>query len=126
VIYEAPHRLAVCFEDLAAACGESRPACIARELTKRFETFYRGSLGELAARAKNDADLRRGEAVVLVQGAPESEPGTARLDETLQVLLRHLPPSAAAAAAAQLTGVRRNDAYERALAIAKKAPENAT
>jgi 16S rRNA (cytidine1402-2'-O)-methyltransferase len=126
VIYEAPHRLAVCLEDLAAACGESRPACIARELTKRFETFYRGSLGELAARAKNDADLRRGEAVVLVQGAPESEPGTARLDETLQVLLRHLPPSAAAAAAAQLTGVRRNDAYERALAIAKKAPENAT
>jgi 16S rRNA (cytidine1402-2'-O)-methyltransferase len=126
VIYEAPHRLAVCFEDLAAACGESRPACIARELTKRFETFYRGSLGELAARAKNDADLRRGEAVVLVQGAPESEPGTARLDETLQVMLRHLPPSAAAAAAAQLTGVRRNDAYERALAIAKKAPENAT
>jgi len=126
VIYEAPHRLAACLEDLAAACGASRPGCIARELTKRFETFYRGSLGELALRAKDDADLRRGEAVILVQGAPETEPGAPRLDETLQILLRHLPPSAAAAAAAQLTGVRRNDAYERALALAKKPPDDAT
>jgi hypothetical protein len=43
-----------------------------------------------------------------------------QLDETLQILLGYLPPSAAAAAAAKLTGVRRNDAYERALALAGK------
>ena len=99
-------------------------ACIARELTKRFETFYRGSLGELAERAKSDADLARGESVILIEGAEQAEPGAAELDETLSVLLRHLPPSAAAAAAASLTGVRRNDAYARALAITKdKAPD---
>ncbi len=122
VLYEAPHRLADCLEDLAAACGESRRACIARELTKRFETFYRGSLAELALRAKNDPDMRRGESVVVVEGAAEPEPGAARLDETLAVLLKHLPPSAAAAAAAALTGVRRSDAYARALRLTAARP----
>jgi len=122
VLYEAPHRIAACLEDLAAVCGESRRACVARELTKRFETFYRGSLGELALRAKGDPDMRRGESVVLVEGAAAPEPAAARLDETLAVLLRYLPPSSAAAAAAGLTGVRRSDAYARALALTKEAP----
>ena len=126
MLYEAPHRIAECLDDLVAACGESRRACIAREITKRFETFYRGSLGELASRAKADADLARGEAVILVEGVPDAEPTAAQLDETLAVLLRHLPPSAAAAAAASLTGVRRNDAYARALALTKDAPADAT
>jgi 16S rRNA (cytidine1402-2'-O)-methyltransferase len=126
VIYEAPHRLASCLEDLAAALGRERPACIARELTKRFETFYRGNLGALAARASTESDLQRGEAVVLVQGAPEAAPQDARLDETLRVLLQFLPPSAAAAAAAKLAGARRNEAYERALTLARDSPGDAT
>ncbi|MGH8129581.1 MAG: 16S rRNA (cytidine(1402)-2'-O)-methyltransferase [Steroidobacteraceae bacterium] len=125
VLYEAPHRIADCLEDLAAACGQTRRACVARELTKHFETFYRGNLGELALRAKSDQDMRRGESVVLVEGAAETATGAARLDETLAVLLRFLPPSAAAAAAAGLTGVRRNDAYARALVLTREAPHDA-
>ncbi len=126
VLYEAPHRIAECLADLAAACGGERRACVAREITKRFETFYRGSLSALAERAKTDADLARGESVVVVEGAPEAEPSVARLDEILAVLLRHLPPSAAAAAAASLTGLRRADAYARALALSKEAIDGAT
>jgi 16S rRNA (cytidine1402-2'-O)-methyltransferase len=126
VLYEAPHRIAECLVDLAAACGGERRACIAREITKRFETFYRGSLGALAERAKTDADLARGECVVLVEGAPEAEPSVAKLDEILTVLLRHLPPSAAASAAASLTGLRRADAYARALALSKDVAADAT
>jgi len=119
ILYEAPHRIAECLADLASACGAGRRACIARELTKRFETFYRGGLGELAERAKSDGDLARGEAVILVEGAPPAEPGAVELDQMLGVLLRHLPPSTAAAAAASLSGVRRADAYARALALTK-------
>ena len=124
VIYEAPHRLAACLADLAAACGEARRACVARELTKHFETFYRGSLGELAERARTDENMARGESVVLVEGAAEQAGDSARLDEMLQILLGFLPPSAAAAAAAKLTGTRRNDAYERALQLARKGPDD--
>ena len=119
VLYEAPHRIAACLADLAAALGGERRACVAREITKLHETFYRASLGELAARARADADLQRGEAVVVVEGAPPRA-GGAGLDEALAVLLKFLTPSAAAAAAAELTGARRNDAYARALEMAEK------
>jgi len=115
VIYEAPHRIAASLADIAAACGGTRRACIAREMTKKFESFYRGSLDELAARAQSDEDLRRGESVIIVEGAQAEPVGAGRLDETLAVLLRFLPPSAASEAAAALTGVRKNEAYARAL-----------
>jgi 16S rRNA (cytidine1402-2'-O)-methyltransferase len=126
IVYEAPHRIADCLADLAATCGAARRACVAREITKRFETFYRGTLGELAERAKSDADMARGESVIVVEGAPPVEPGAAQLDHMLAVLLRHLPPSAAAAAAANLAGVRRSDAYARALALTRDAGNGAT
>jgi 16S rRNA (cytidine1402-2'-O)-methyltransferase len=126
VIYEAPHRLAAALADLAAALGRERRACIARELTKLHESFYRGSLGELAERAGREADLRRGEAVIVVEAAPPRVQDAARLDEALAVLLGFLPPSAAAAAAAELTGARRNDAYARALEMAEKPAREST
>jgi len=120
VIYEAPHRIAASLADLAAACGDTRRACIARELTKRFESFYRGSLAELAERARCEEEIGRGESVIVVEGATATVPGDgARLDEMLNVLLRFLPPSAAAEAVSELAGVRRNDAYARALKLAQ-------
>jgi len=118
VIYEAPHRIAACLADLATACGAARSACVARELTKRFESFYRGCLGELAERARRDEELRRGESVIVVEGAQGEPAASGRLDETLGVLLRFLPPSTAAEAAAKLAGARKNDAYARALQLA--------
>ncbi|MGQ0384922.1 MAG: 16S rRNA (cytidine(1402)-2'-O)-methyltransferase [Gammaproteobacteria bacterium] len=120
VLYEAPHRLAACLADLAAALGASRRACVARELTKLYERFYRGGLGELAERARTDPDLHRGESVIVVEGAAEQGVDASRLDEALAVLLRVLPASAAAAAAAEITGARRNEAYARALKLAEK------
>jgi 16S rRNA (cytidine1402-2'-O)-methyltransferase len=122
VFFEAPHRVVEALEDLAAGFGAERRAAVARELTKVFETVYRGTLGELAAQARLDPNFSRGEITLVVQGAAvssnENETG-ARLDETLQVLLTELSPSKAAALAARLTGARRNDAYARAMELAK-------
>lgn len=67
VIYEAPHRLARTLADLTAALGE-RPAVLARELTKRYEEFTRGTLPELAAGCAERTP--RGEYVVVVAGRP--------------------------------------------------------
>src|SRR5205814_9530693 len=60
VIYEAPGRVAATLADLAAACGPERPGAIGRELTKLHEEIVRGSLGELAERARNGELTPRG------------------------------------------------------------------
>jgi 16S rRNA (cytidine1402-2'-O)-methyltransferase len=124
VFFEAPHRIAECLEDMSAAFGRERRAAVARELTKVFETVYRGTLECLNAQARSDANFTRGEITVVVEGAPRAaaEDGAgARLDATLAVLLTELSPSKAAALAARLTGTRRNDAYARAIELAGEA-----
>jgi 16S rRNA (cytidine1402-2'-O)-methyltransferase len=125
VFFEAPHRIAECLEDLAAGFGAERRAAVARELTKVFETVYRGTLVQLAAQARSDANFARGEITLVVEGAPRAAAGDApraQLDATLEVLLAELAPSKAAVLAARLTGAKRNEAYARALELTKNAP----
>jgi len=118
VFYEAPHRLRESLDDLAAAFGAERPAAVAREITKRFETVYRGTLGALALQAAADADMARGEIVLVVQGAPgEASADDVEAERVLAVLLENLPASQAARIAAQLTGRARKELYERALRL---------
>jgi len=127
VFYEAPHRLGEALEDLAAVLGPTRQAVVARELTKLHETVYRGDLARLAACAATDANMVRGEAVVVVAGAPpddDADAAAARVEALLRALLPVLPLSAAVDLAVELTGVRRNRVYERALEL-KRQPGDA-
>jgi len=118
VFYEAPHRLREALDDLAAAFGADRPAAVARELTKRFETVYRGTLGTLAAQAATDSDMTRGEIVLVVQGAAvETRADDAEVERVLVVLLEEMPVSQVARIAAQITGRARKELYERALRL---------
>jgi 16S rRNA (cytidine1402-2'-O)-methyltransferase len=68
VLYESPVRTAATLADLAAVLGD-RAACVARELTKPYEEFVRGSLAALAARYEQDRPL--GEVTLVVAGAGE-------------------------------------------------------
>jgi 16S rRNA (cytidine1402-2'-O)-methyltransferase len=120
IFYEAPHRLAEVLRDMAQVLGAERRASISRELTKRFETTYSGTLAELSEAAERDSDMTRGEIVIVVSGAPAAS-GALELDsETLlRALLEELPPSQAAKIAARLSGAKRGDLYEAALRIGK-------
>src|SRR5690606_4648061 len=98
IFYEAPHRLAEFMKDMESEFGAERRAVVARELTKRFETSYAGSLRELRERVERDPDMSRGEIVVVVAGA-EPRPALAAqidADQLLRALLEELPPSQAA------------------------------
>jgi len=121
VFFEAPHRIEECLVDLAAVFGMERRAAVARELTKAHETTYRGTLAELAEKAKTEPNFARGEITIVVQGAQRSEDKAEalQLEKVVGLLVKELPPSRAAALAAQLTGARRNEAYALALRLAK-------
>ena len=122
VFFEAPHRIADTLANMAAELGGARRAVVARELTKTHETIYRGTLEDLAAQARGDANFQRGEITIVVHGAP---PSTSIVDPQLlrravELLAKELPPSRAAAIAAQLTGATRNEAYALATRAGSK------
>lgn len=66
LIYEAPHRLAKSLDDLAAAGLAERRLCLARELTKQYETYLYLSLAEAQAHLKEEP--ARGEYVLVLEG----------------------------------------------------------
>jgi 16S rRNA (cytidine1402-2'-O)-methyltransferase len=112
VFYESAHRIEEALKDLVAAFGGDRTAVLARELTKLFETVLDGTLADLHARVSADADQRKGEFVLLVQGAGDD--GDARIAEGRRLyakLNEHLPPSTAAKLAAELSGAPRKALY---------------
>ena len=114
VFYELPHRLGASLADMAATLGD-RPAVMARELTKAFETVRRGSLASLAA---DFADVApKGEIVVLVGPPIEAAPEPEEVDALLLRLLGTGTVRSAADEAAAATGLPRRDLYRRALAL---------
>jgi len=70
VLFLSPHRAAEDLTDLAAACGDDRPAALCRELTKLHEEVRRGPLGVLR---DGVADGVRGELTLVIAGAPAAE-----------------------------------------------------
>ena len=125
VFFEAPHRIVAALTDIATVLGPERAAVVARELTKAHETVYRGTLGELAARAVTEANFARGEITLVVHGAPAAAAGVDErlLHRTIAVLSKELPPGRAAAVAAQLTGATRAAAYALVTRAVRDAPE---
>jgi 16S rRNA (cytidine1402-2'-O)-methyltransferase len=112
LFYESSHRIEETLADAVAVIGADRPAAIAREMTKLFETVLSGTLGELHARVAADADQRKGEFVLLIQGVGDD--ADAKLVEGRRVyakLIEHLSPSTAAKLAAEITGAPRKALY---------------
>jgi 16S rRNA (cytidine1402-2'-O)-methyltransferase len=114
IFYEAPHRVSETLADLAAAFG-NRPACVARELTKRFEQVRRAALPDLADHYVQEQI--RGEVVLLVGPAAEEVATAADLDALLTAALATHSVREAASLVAEATGLPRKTVYARALAL---------
>ena len=118
IFYEAPHRILDSVKDMAAVFGADRPVGFAREITKTFETIKKMTLGELVDFIANDHHQQKGEIVVVVGGATEEKDmEQEKLDKLLLRLLQDLSVKAASQLAADLTGIKKKIAYQRALEL---------
>lgn len=118
VFYESPHRIEDCLQDAIAVLGADRPAVLARELTKTFETFLTGSLSEIAHQVAADANQRKGEIVLMVQGYKVPEVEQMIDNEAMRImdiLLAELPVKQAASLTAKITGEKKNKLYQWAV-----------
>lgn len=113
ILYESPHRVQSTLIDLEETLGNVR-AAVLRELTKKFESVYRGSLSELI---DTFAEEPKGECVICVLPEPQAE-APADPNELLDALLQTMSVKDAAAAAAAKLHIPKKEAY--ALALARK------
>ena len=118
VFYEAPHRIRDFLAAAAAAFGSERQAVLARELTKQYESLYRGDLDQLLAGVDSGDIPARGEFVVLVQGAAtDRATDDTETERVLTLLLEELPLKQAAKLGAKITGRKKNDLYALGLKL---------
>jgi 16S rRNA (cytidine1402-2'-O)-methyltransferase len=119
MLFEGPHRVPEMLADAAAVLGD-RPAVVARELTKLFETVRRGTLPQLAEEFAKEGPPK-GEIVVLIGEAGErkGEEVDAEVDDKLAAALRRHSIKDAAALVADETGRPKREVYARALSLAK-------
>ena len=119
IFYEAPHRIVEMLKDCQLVLGGQRKVVLARELTKTFETVHGDVLDALIPWVEDDQNQRKGEFVVLVQGAAAREDTgiDAESERILLILLKDLPVKQAAALAANITGLKKNALYQFALKL---------
>jgi 16S rRNA (cytidine1402-2'-O)-methyltransferase len=117
IVYEAPGRAAATLHDLAAVLGDTRRACVARELTKIHEELVRGTLKDLLARFADSPP--RGEVTIVVEGAQPAAAESA-VDVEAEVKRRLADgesPKEIAAALALLSGKPKRQIYQLAVAL---------
>ncbi len=119
IFYESAHRIDASLRDMRDVFGDDRRCVVARELTKTFETFLDGSLATVHNKVVADANQRKGEFVVMLEGyvAPAESAGGDHVESgrILSVLLEELSVKQAASLAAKITGEKKNKLYQLAL-----------
>lgn len=129
IFYEASHRVEETLKDMAAVFPSGRRLVVARELTKVYETIAATTVGGAPGLLERDPHMRRGEFVILLEGAPPA-PETAGLtpeqERVLKLLLEECSVKTAVGLAVKITGARREELYRAALRLGREeAGENA-
>ena len=118
VFYEAPHRLAATLADLVDIMGAERPLVVARELTKLYEEFFRGTAAEALTRFTQEP--ARGELVLIIP--PSSQGPQMNVRDALRKLLNEsdLSRREAVKLIAKEYGLSGSDVYRESLSLAKE------
>ena len=118
VFYESPHRIVACLNDMAEVIAEpnKRKVFVARELTKKFESHFLGSLLEAASWVASDENNSRGEFVLVLEGratklGSDIDALMLKAIDVAELLSAEVSMKRAVALAAQLVGVRKNALY---------------
>ena len=112
VVYESPYRLTDTLSAICDVMGADRQVCVAREITKKFEEFFRGSAQD--AHNYFSAENPRGEVTLIIAGAnPDDEIWTEdRVESALQEQITDGESlSRASKAVAKLSGWKKSDVY---------------
>lgn len=119
IFYESPRRVIDTLKIMVEVFGADRPAVLARELTKLFETVRKAPLQELLEFVESDSNQVKGEIVLLLEGKTQEDSDAIETEilRTLTVLLDEVSLKQAVAITMKLMGLKRNQIYPLALSL---------
>jgi len=118
VFYESCHRIVTTLECIASVFGGERQLCVARELTKTFETWLVGTVNEVVSQVNEDVNQQKGEFVLVLAGNPtEVRADDEQIGRYMQRLLEDVPIKTAAALTADLLGAKKKHCYQIGLEL---------
>ncbi len=118
VLYESVHRILDLLERMLVHFSAEREICLARELSKRYETIYRAPLSELISFINNNPEQQKGEFVLVIAGNQHTHVGIdAQSEVILRTLLMELPLKQAVKLTQQITHASHRELYQFALKI---------
>ncbi|TYC47621.1 16S rRNA (cytidine(1402)-2'-O)-methyltransferase [Leuconostoc litchii] len=115
IFYESPHRLKQTLSNIQKVMGDERKVVLARELTKRYEEFIRGTIGEIVLWAQSNEI--RGEFVVMIDGfhgivQVSDDQSNLSVQEAVTLLIeKGLKPNAAIKQVSKERGLDRQTVY---------------
>ena len=119
IVYESPKRIMATLTDMLFVFGEERKVCLAKELTKNFETILTTNIPNLIDYISADPGHQKGEFVLLISSTAKK--GQLELDQQLDrllpVLCSEMGSSKAAKLAAKITGIDKKYCYQRAIEL---------
>ena len=117
IFYESPKRIFATLTDMHAIFGDSREVCLAKELTKVFETIQTDSIPNLINYLTADENNQKGEFVILIAANDKIDivEAETRLDSLLPILCAEMGASKAAKLAAKITGIDKKICYKKAI-----------
>ena len=117
ILYESVHRLSTLLKQLSECLEPDRRVVVARELTKRYECFVRGSVDEVIEAFAEHPETLRGEFVVLIEKSPLNRDDIDQCEQEriLALLLEECTPKTASRLAAKITGGSKNALYRLAI-----------
>ncbi len=115
VFYESSHRIRATLDDMAKCFGGDTEVTIAREMTKKFESFYFGSFDAVIAQIDQDAMNLKGEFVIVVAVKSNDDAELDSAIRLLKLLVETMSVKQAAKIASKTFDVNKNRLYELAL-----------
>jgi 16S rRNA (cytidine1402-2'-O)-methyltransferase len=121
IFYEAPHRIIKTLNDMTDFFGNQHEIVVARELTKTFESIYRGKISKVKETIESDSNFQKGEFVILVSPMHHEKKALLTEDQhrILKILLNHMPTNAAVKLGVEILNINKNYLYDEALKIKK-------
>ena len=119
IFYETPHRLMASLELIHQIFGSKVHLCVAKELTKLHENFFRGTAREVLQLFNEKKELIKGEFVLLIY-FDKKDHDYSNADKVFHDLKSKISIKEISKLASNLTGINKNLLYKRFLSFLQK------